>query len=315
MSIAFLFPGQGSQSVGMLSALAQRFPEVESTFSEASMVLGYDLWSLAQNGPAEELAKTAVTQPLMLTSGVALWRLWKALGEDDPDVMAGHSLGEYTALVCAGSIPFEQAVALVQKRGEFMQQAVAVGQGGMVAVIGPIPKEVEGYCEQAANGEILSVANYNSPVQTVVAGSSGAIARLIEIASNAGAKKVVELPVSAPFHCALMEPAADKLLPFIEGITLTKPKIPVVNNVDVAIVEEPAHIRDALIRQVVSPVRWVELIEKIVRDGAELLVECGPGKVLMGLNKRISRDSCHQAIFDVDSLEKVLEALPTGETR
>lgn len=310
MPAAFLFPGQGSQSIGMLNSLAGVFPQVEKTFAEASAVLGYDLWQLLQQGPEAELARTVVTQPLMLTAGVAVWRVWHETGGDTPHLMAGHSLGEYSALVCAGSIDFAEAVALVRNRGEFMQQAVPEGQGGMVAVIGPDAAAVDGFCQTAAQGEVLSVANYNSPVQTIVAGTSSAIARLVEIAGQAGAKRVLRLPVSAPFHCQLMQPATEMLIPHLAALEIRPPLIPVINNVDACRVSDPGQIRDALIRQIANPVRWVELVEKIVAEGIQLLVECGPGKVLLGLNKRIAGGLVNEAMYDADSLRKVKELLP-----
>lgn len=310
MTLALVFPGQGSQSVGMLAELAGEFPEVEQTFSEASAVLGYDLWPLVQNGPESELQLTAVTQPAMLTAGVAVWRAWQAAGGPAPAVMAGHSLGEYSALVCAGALPFGQAVQLVRQRGEYMQQAVPVGSGAMAAVLGLERAAVEAACAGAVqDDETVSVANYNAPLQSVIAGHTDAVNRAGAAAQAAGAKRVVPLPVSAPFHCTLMRPAADQLTPALADTTFSAPQVPVINNVDVASVDDPAAIRDALIRQIYSPVRWVEVIEAMAARGVTQVVECGPGKVLASLTKRICVDLDSLAVLDPASLRRALSTI------
>lgn len=262
MSLAFIFPGQGSQSVGMLKDLSENFSEVSTTFQEASDALGYDLWSIIQDGPAEKLNSTDVTQPAMLASGVATWRAWKikaqAKGIAMPAMMAGHSLGEYTALVCAGSLDFVDAVKLVSQRGQFMMQAVPAGTGAMAAVLGMEDDAVRQVCLDAAQGEVLEAVNYNSPGQIVVAGNKSAVERVCVLAKEKGAKRALELPVSVPSHCALMKPAADQLAEVLNSILFNKPSVPVINNVDVTAAESEADIRDALKRQLFSPVRWVK---------------------------------------------------------
>ncbi len=310
MTLALVFPGQGSQSVGMLAELAGEFAQVEQTFAEASAVLGYDLWRLIQDGPDSELQLTAVTQPAMLTAGVAVWRVWQAAGGPTPAVMAGHSLGEYSALVCAGALPFGLAVRLVRQRGEHMQQAVPVGSGAMAAVLGLDRAVVEAACAASARpDETVAVANYNAPLQSVIAGHAAAVARVAAAAQSAGAKRVVPLPVSAPFHCRLMRPAADALAPALMAASIRSPEVPVINNVDVAVVNDPAAIRDALIRQIYSPVRWVEVIEAMHARGVTHVVECGPGKVLAGLTKRICGELESLAVHDPASLRQTLAAL------
>lgn len=309
MSVAFVFPGQGSQSVGMLADLAGDFPIVGETFAEASAALGYDLWQLVQDGPAEELNQTHITQPAMLTSGIAVWRILQQKGIAAPAVVAGHSLGEYSALVAAGAIDFSDAVKLVAERGRLMQEAVPAGQGGMAAILGLDDATVISVCEAAAQGEVLSAVNFNAPGQVVVAGTAGAVERVVEAAKEAGAKRALPLPVSVPSHCALMKPAADKLAEQLAAITISAPTIPVINNVDVAAVSDADAIRDALVRQLYSPVRWVESVQKMAQDGVDTLVECGPGKVLVGLNKRIEKSMNAMAVFDAASLEKTLAEL------
>ena len=307
MSLAFIFPGQGSQSVGMLKDLAENFSEVSSTFQEASDALGYDLWSLIQEGPAEKLNSTDVTQPAMLASGVATWRAWQAKGGAMPAVMAGHSLGEYTALVCAGSLDFVDAVKLVSQRGQFMMQAVPAGTGAMAAILGLDDDAVRQVCLDAADGEVLEAVNYNSPGQVVVAGNKSAVERVTILAKEKGAKRALELPVSVPSHCALMKPAAEQLAEVMAGITFNTSSIPVLNNVDVMAAKSEADIRDALKRQLFSPVRWVETIEKMSTDGVDKVIECGPGKVLVGLNKRINKSMVSAALIDSASIEAALE--------
>ena len=307
MTLAFVFPGQGSQSVGMLKDLAENFSEVSATFQEASDALGYDLWSLIQEGPAEKLNSTDVTQPAMLASGVATWRIWQAKGGAIPQVMAGHSLGEYSALVCAGSLSFVDAVKLVSQRGKFMMEAVPAGTGAMAAILGMDDEAVRQVCLEAADGEVLEAVNYNSPGQVVVAGNKSAIERVTILAKEKGAKRALELPVSVPSHCALMQPAADQLAEVLAGITFNTPTIPVFNNVDVTAADSEADIRDALKRQLFSPVRWVEIIEKMSTDGVDKVIECGPGKVLVGLNKRINKSMASAALVDTASIEAALE--------
>ncbi len=306
MSLAFIFPGQGSQSVGMLKDLSENFSEVSATFQEASDALGYDLWSLIQEGPAEKLNSTDVTQPAMLASGVATWRVWQAKGGAMPSIMAGHSLGEYTALVCAGSLDFVDAIKLVSQRGQFMMQAVPAGTGAMAAILGMDDEAVRQVCLDAANGEVLEAVNYNSPGQVVVAGNKSAVERVCVLAKEKGAKRALELPVSVPSHCALMKPAAEQLAEVLNGISFNTPAIPVINNVDVIAAESEADIRDALKRQLFNPVRWVETIEKMTAEGADQFNECGPGKVLVGLNKRINKALTSNALLDTATIEAAL---------
>lgn len=306
MSLAFVFPGQGSQSEGMLSTLAAEFSEVEATYREAAEVLGYDLWDIVQNGPADKLNSTDITQPAMLAAGVAVWRVWQARGGAQPVVLAGHSLGEYTALVCGGSLAFTDAIKLVAERGRLMQVAVPVGTGAMAAVLGLEDDVVRQACSDAAAGEVLEAVNFNSPGQVVVAGNKAAVERVVDVAKERGAKRALLLPVSVPSHCALMQPAADQLASVLKDVAIQAPSIPVINNADVASPNEPDAIRDALVRQLYSPVRWVETIQKMASDGVDRLIECGPGKVLVGLNKRIERKMVAQAVFDPDSLSAAL---------
>lgn len=306
MSLAFVFPGQGSQSQGMLLDLADNYSIVGETFKQASDRLGYDLWQIVQEGPAEKLNSTDVTQPAMLAAGVATWRVWQDKGGNAPAMMAGHSLGEYTALVCAGSLDFADAIGLVAERGRLMQEAVPAGEGAMAAILGLEDDAVRQACEDAAEGEVLSPVNFNSPGQVVAAGNKGAIERLVGLAKERGAKRALVLPVSVPSHCSLMQPAADKLAEVLSGIDVQAPQIPVINNVDVASPGDPAAIRDALVRQLYNPVRWVETIQKMATDGVDRLIECGPGKVLVGLNKRIDKTMAAEAVFDPASLNAAL---------
>lgn len=301
---AFVFPGQGSQSVGMMSDLASVTPTVEETFAEAGDALGYDLWDLVSNGPEEALNRTDHTQPAMLAAGVATWRAWRAKGGAEPAVMAGHSLGEYTALVCAGALGFNDAVRLVAQRGRFMQEAVPAGQGAMAAVLGLEDQAVIDACATAAEGDVVSAVNFNAPGQVVIAGGRAAVDRAMEACKAAGAKKVMPLPVSVPSHCALMQPAAERLAEVLGDIPLQAPAIPVLHNVDVQSSSDPEQIRERLVAQLHNPVRWVETIEALVAQGVGEVVECGPGKVLAGLNRRIQRRLPVVALADAKSLEK-----------
>ena len=307
---AMVFPGQGSQTVGMLAELASDYPIVQETFKQASEVLGYDLWQLVQEGPAEELNKTWQTQPALLTASVAVYRVWKqkypAL---KPEVMAGHSLGEYSALVCAGVLDFQDAVKLVELRGKLMQQAVPEGTGAMYAIIGLDNDAIINACKQAEQGEVVSAVNFNSPGQVVIAGAKAAVERAAALCKEAGAKRALPLPVSVPSHCALMKPAADQLSVSLESITLKEAGVSVLNNVDVKNEIEANAIRNALVRQLYSPVRWTETVEKMAQNGVEVLVELGPGKVLNGLTKRIVDSLQAVSVNDVKSLDSVEEVL------
>ncbi|BFI53348.1 MULTISPECIES: ACP S-malonyltransferase [Yersinia pseudotuberculosis complex] len=304
---AMVFPGQGSQSLGMLADLAAQFPIVEATFSEASSVLGYDLWQLVQQGPAEELNKTWQTQPALLTASVAIWRIWQHQGGKLPSLMAGHSLGEYSALVCAGVLDFKQAVSLVELRGKLMQEAVPEGTGAMYAIIGLDNESIAKACEESAQDQVVSPVNFNSPGQVVIAGNKDAVERAGAACKAAGAKRALPLPVSVPSHCALMKPAADKLAVALEKIDFQEPLFPVVNNVDVKAEVSPAAIRSALVRQLYNPVRWTESVEFIAAEGVELLLEIGPGKVLTGLTKRIVDSLAAASVNDVVTLNSALE--------
>lgn len=309
MTLAFVFPGQGSQSVGMLNELAVAYPQVRQTFDEASLALGLDLWQLASAGPEDQINQTEITQPAMLAAGVAVWRVWRAVGGPLPVFMAGHSLGEYSALCCAEAIAFRDAVRLVADRGRFMQAAVPAGQGGMAAILGLEDDQVRAVCVQAAHGEVLAAVNFNSPGQVVIAGSATAVARGVDAAKAAGAKRAVILPVSVPSHCALMQPAAEHLAERLAGVPIQAPIVPVLHNCHVQAESDPEAIRAALVRQLVSPVRWVETIREMAVQGVDKLVECGPGKVLVGLNKRIARDTQTLPIYDPASLDAARAAL------
>ncbi|MBX9444367.1 ACP S-malonyltransferase [Dickeya chrysanthemi] len=304
---AMVFPGQGSQSVGMLAELAEQFPLIKETFDEASSVLGYDVWQLSQQGPAEELNKTWQTQPALLTASVALWRVWQQQGGPLPALMAGHSLGEYSALVCAGVMDFRQAVSLVELRGKLMQEAVPEGTGAMYAIIGLDNDAIAAACAEAAQGQVVSPVNFNSPGQVVIAGNKEAVERAGAVCKAAGAKRALPLPVSVPSHCALMEPAARKLAEALEAITFNTPNVPVVNNVDVRAESAPEAIRSALVRQLHNPVRWTECVEYMSAQGVSSLLEVGPGKVLTGLTKRIVDNLTATAINDPASLSAALE--------
>ena len=304
---AFVFPGQGSQAVGMLADVAAQYPIVEETFAEASAVLGYDLWALVQQGPAEELNKTWQTQPALLTASVALYRVWQQKGGKAPAMMAGHSLGEYSALVCAGVIAFSDAVRLVELRGKLMQDAVPEGTGAMSAIIGLDDDAIAKACEESAQGQVVSPVNYNSPGQVVIAGHKEAVERAGAACKAAGAKRALPLPVSVPSHCALMKPAAEKLAVELQNITFNAPAIPVMNNVDVACATDPDEIRNALVRQLYSPVQWTKSVELMASRDITHLYEVGPGKVLTGLTKRIVDSLTASAINEPASLAAALE--------
>ena len=304
---AFVFPGQGSQAVGMLADIAASNSVVEATFREASDVLGYDLWALTQQGPAEELNKTWQTQPALLAASVALWRVWEQQGGKTPAMMAGHSLGEYSALVCAGVIGFADAVRLVELRGKLMQEAVPAGTGAMYAIIGLDDASIAKACEEAAQGEVVSPVNFNSPGQVVIAGNKDAVERAGAACKAAGAKRALPLPVSVPSHCALMKPAADKLAVALEDITFNAPVVPVVNNVDVKCETSPEAIRSALVRQLYSPVQWTKSVEFMAAQGVTLLLEVGPSKVLTGLTKRIVDTLTASAINEPVAMSAALE--------
>ncbi len=303
---AIVFPGQGSQTVGMLAELAGQFPLIQETYAEASAALGYDLWQLVQQGPAEELNKTWQTQPALLAASVAIYRLWLQQGGVQPALLAGHSLGEYSALVCAGVLDFADAVRLVELRGKLMQEAVPEGTGAMQAIIGLDDAAIRQACEESAQGQVVSPVNFNSPGQVVIAGNKEAVERAGAACKAAGAKRALPLPVSVPSHCALMKPAAEKLAIALEKLTFNTPEIPVVNNVDVQCEQSPAAIRDALVRQLYSPVRWTESVEFIASRGISQLVEAGPGKVLTGLTKRIADSLTAVAVNDSASLNAAL---------
>lgn len=285
-SLAFVFPGQGSQSVGMLAELAQQQPLIQHTFSEASDALGYDLWALTQQGPEESLNQTDKTQPAILTASIALWRLWQAEAAAQPAFVAGHSLGEYSALVAAGSLTLADAVRLVERRGQLMQQAVPAGQGGMAAILGLEDADVLAACAEAEQGEVVSAVNFNAPGQVVIAGAASAVARAIEACKARGAKRAMALPVSVPSHCALMRPAAEQFAASIEALSWQVPSIALVQNVSAAAPADLAALKRDLLAQLYSPVRWVETVQCLAEQGVTELVECGPGKVLSGLNKR-----------------------------
>ncbi len=304
MKFAFVFPGQGSQSVGMMAAYGDH-AVVRDTFAEAAEALGQDLWALVQDGPAEQLNLTVNTQPAMLAAGVAVYRLWQAQGGPTAAMMAGHSLGEYTALTCAGAMAFQDAVKLVRLRAEAMQSAVAEGVGAMAAVLGLDDATVRAVCSEAAQGEVLEAVNFNSPGQVVIAGNKAAVERGMALAKEKGAKRALPLPVSVPSHCALMKPAAEKLLAALQSVEIKAPTVPVIHNADVAAYSDAAQIRDALARQLYSPVRWVESVQHIAGQGVALMLEAGPGKVLAGLNKRIV-DVPTLALADATGLDEAL---------
>jgi [acyl-carrier-protein] S-malonyltransferase len=311
---AFLFPGQGSQTVGMLAAAAETHPAIGLTFSEASDTLGYDMWELVQNGRQEQLNLTETTQPVLLTSSVALWRSWRAAGGALPGMMAGHSLGEFSALVCAGALGFQDAVRLVQQRGAFMQSAVPVGEGAMAAIIGLDDEAINSACTEAAAASdgVVAAVNFNSPGQVVIAGKVAAVELAIEKCKAAGAKRALPLPVSAPFHTQLMRPAGEKLAQALAQIEVSAPEIPVVHNVHARTESDPDKIRELLVQQIYSPVQWTSCIGAITSAGASRLVECGPGKVLSGLNRRIDKSLESFTIEQPADLESTVRAINEG---
>jgi [acyl-carrier-protein] S-malonyltransferase len=308
MKIALVFPGQGSQAVGMMQAFAHS-KVVTDTFAEASGVLGQDLWTLVAEGPADRLSATVNTQPVMLTAGVAMYRAWQAAGGPAPALVAGHSLGEYTALVAAGVIAFRDAVPLVRFRAQAMQEAVPIGTGAMAAILGLDDDAVRAACADAAQGEIVEAVNFNAPGQVVIAGSKAAVERGAAACKAKGARRALMLPVSAPFHSSLLKPAAEWLAQYMTNVTFNAPGIPVVNNVDVAVLNDPAAIKAALARQACNPVRWVEVIRHLAGAGVTYVAECGPGKVLAGMTSRIDKRLHGFAITDPLSLAQTLEAL------
>jgi len=306
---AFIFPGQGSQSIGMLSKLADAYPVVKQTFEQASSVLKLNLWELVANGPEAELNQTQNTQPAMLAAGVAVWRVWLENSGKNPDWLAGHSLGEYTALACAEAIGFEDAIRLVAERGRLMQEAVPAGLGAMAAILGLEDEQVINACSEAAQGEIVTAANFNSPGQVVIAGETAAVKRAMANMKALGAKRVLELPVSVPSHCALMAGASEKLHEMLQSIKIETPKMSVIHNADVKSHQSPELIRHVLEEQLFKPVRWVETVKFLQTQGVENFVECGPGKVLIGLNKRIAAEAAHFSLFDPESINNALEEL------
>lgn len=308
-TLAFVFPGQGSQSVGMLAQLAATYPVVKATFAEASAVLGFDLWDLVANGPDTELNKTQNTQPAMLAAGVAVWRVWCEQSPVRPAFMAGHSLGEYTALVCSGAMAFTDAIRLVAERGRLMQEAVPAGVGAMAAIIGLDDQQVVEACAEAANGQIVAAANYNAPGQVVIAGETAAVERAMEVLKAKGAKRALPLPVSVPSHCLLMESAAEQLDQVLQTLDVQQPEVTLIHNADVQSHPQADALRLALKQQLFMPVRWVECVSAMQAQGVTQFIECGPGKVLLGLNKRTAADASHASLFDNDSLNAVLEQL------
>lgn len=308
MKFALVFPGQGSQSLGMMAHYGAA-AVVRATFDEAAEALGRDLWQLAAEGPAEALNQTVNTQPLMLTAGIAVYRLWLEKGGRPPALMAGHSLGEYSALVAAGVLQLKDAVPLVELRARAMQDAVSAGEGAMAAILGLDATAVIEACAESAQGQVVQAVNFNEPKQTVIAGHKAAVERAAEAAKAKGAKRAIMLPVSAPFHCSLMLPAAEKLRARLAQVSFSAPQIPVLNNVDVARLTDPAAIKDALVRQAASPVRWVETMQAVQMAGITHVVECGPGKVLSGLAKRCAESLTGLAMADLAGLEATLALL------
>jgi len=305
---AFLFTGQGAQAVGMLNGFAGN-PVVDQTVQEASDVLGFDLKRMIAEGPKEDLDLTTNTQPVMLTAAVAVYRAWIAAGGPVPNVLAGHSLGEYSALVAAGVIPFADAVPLVRFRAQSMQDAVPVGQGGMAVILGLPADDVRAVCAEAAQGDVVEAVNFNEPTQIVIAGHTAAVERACEIAKAKGAKRAMKLSVSAPFHSSLLSPASDRLRTYMSELKFAAPQIDVINNVDVAVLRDPEQIKDALVRQAAGPVRWVETMQKMAADGVTQVIECAPSKTLIGMAKRIDASLVGEALVDQAALERVLASI------
>ncbi len=308
-NLAFVFPGQGSQKIGMLADLAANYPVVTQTFAEASQVLGYDLWDLVQNGAQEDINLTERTQPLLLTASVAVWRVWNEQGGAQPALVSGHSLGEWSALVCAGVVAFVDAVKLVQQRGKFMQEAVPAGQGAMFAIIGLDDALILEACKKAEQGEVVSAVNFNSPGQVVIAGTAAAVERAGALCKEAGAKRALPLPVSAPFHTSLMRPAADRLAEQIAATEFKEPQIPVVHNVTAQTEADPEKIKALMVEQIYSAVRWVECVNTMSNSGITTTIECGPGKVLSGLNKRINSELTALSVEKPEEIDSVLAQL------
>ncbi len=308
-NLAFVFPGQGSQKIGMLAELAEKYAVVSETFAEASEVLGYDLWDLVQNGTHEEITMTERTQPLLLTASVAVWRIWQQENGAQPTLMAGHSLGEWSALVCSGVVAFKDAVRLVRNRGAYMQDAVAPGEGAMAAIIGLDDDIIKAVCAEACQGQEVAAVNFNSPGQVVIAGNAAAVERAIEGCKAAGAKRAMPLPVSAPFHTNLMQPAADRLASEILATEFSAPQVLVVHNVNAKTESDPEKIKQLMIEQICSPVLWVDCVNTLTSNGIDTVVECGAGKVLSGLCKRIDRSLNSYATEDNDSLAQALTAV------
>lgn len=312
MKSAFVFPGQGSQSVGMLSELAAEHSLVGETFQQASDALGYDLWQLVSEGTEDQLNQTDRTQPAMLTAGVAVWRVLQSVSDLKPAYFAGHSLGEYTALVAADAIDFADAVKLVEKRGQFMQQAVPAGEGAMAAILGLEDNVVRELCAEASSQGVVEAVNFNSPGQVVIAGSTEAVKQAITLATEKGAKRALQLPVSVPSHCELMKPAAEQLAAELDKINLRMPTTPVIHNASVTAANDISELKQLLAQQLHSPVRWVETIQWFAQQGVDTVVESGPGKVLAGLNKRIDKSLNALPVFDPSTLEKLQQALGEG---
>lgn len=309
MTFAYLFPGQGSQSVGMMTELATAYPEVKQTFEQGSELLRLDLWDLVVNGPEQELNQTENTQPIMLCASVATWKIWQKQFTNVPQYMAGHSFGEYTTLVCAGVLDFETALPMAKYRGQVMQEAVPEGQGAMAAILGLENSALEEVCNQAADNQVVQAVNFNAPGQTVIAGNTDAVNRAVELAKSAGAKRALVLPLSVPSHSSLMQPAAEKLLDYLKNVEFRSPKINIIQNVDVEAHSNESDIKDALYRQLFNPVRWVDTIQTMIANDVNVFVELGPGKVLTGLCKRIDRNVPCYGVYDNKSLEHALEQL------
>lgn len=308
-NLAFVFPGQGSQKIGMLAQLAAQSPIVEATFAEASAALGYDLWDMIQHGEQEQINLTERTQPMLLTSSVAIWRLWSDRNGPAPDQMAGHSLGEWSALVCAGAVDFVDAVKIVQSRGAFMQQAVPVGVGAMAAILGLEDQVIFDACDAARQGEVVDAVNFNAPGQVVIAGSAAAVDRAIDLCKKAGAKRAMALPVSAPFHTSLMKPAAEQLAELVSSTAFATPTIPVIHNVHAQTETDAERIKALMLEQIYKPVMWVDCITALKQGGASVFAECGPGRVLNGLTKRIDREITSFAMDDPASLDNALATI------